>query len=469
MLPVGLAEAQVNPPASPFLSPDHWSYGVLRRLDDAGLLPRGADVARQSIPQEEIAAWLAVADSARGTSYALRFRREYRAARPAAFGVLESSLQLGYRWTTEPVAPGIGYDPATWQDARLLPDDDDFRYGSRLAVAYAPHLSAAADFTGDVDDWFWQVNGMAGHVGGWVGRRVLGYATGDGGGLVLDNYPLAGGGVYLTKPLRLPVLGATRFEMHLTRIDNVLNLNGVQRETEPWFWTARGSIAPHERLRLGISRGMMFGGEGNLPVTFERVARNLVGIYADPQEYGFANQVMSIDIRWRVPAIPLSAYLDWGTDDAAGALADVPGILAGLTWTHVASTFDLALGAEHLRFSGACCGNSIWYRNAWFRGAWADGDRLLGHPLGGHGREWRVYGQGSADSGRITGQAAFYLRRRYDENVLVPLRQGSSTGLRAGSDFQVRSGLRVVLDGEVEWGASDWTMSRLLIGLRNHF
>lgn len=458
----------MNPPASPFLDPDHWSYRVLRRLDHAGVLPRGADVARQSIPQEEIAAWLQIADSLRGTRYAHRFRSEFKPTRPDTVTVLERSLQVGFGWTKDLVAPGVGYDSAHWQGSRLLPDESEYLYGLRFAIGFAPHLAAAGDFTGELDEWRWQANATTGYLGAWVGRRELGWGVGDAGGLVLNRHELLGGGLYLTKPWRVPVLGATRFEMHLARIDNIINFQNVQRPTEPWFWTARGSIAPFERLRIGINRGMMFGGAGNLPVTFSRVAKNLIGIYTDEQENSFANQVMSIDFRWRTP-LSITAYLDWGSDDAAGAFADVPGILGGLEWVHVDSTFDVALGAEYLQFNRACCGNSIWYRNAWFRGSWANGDQLLGHPLGGHGREWRVFGHGSAGSGALSLQGAVYGRRRRAENILVPLQQGKSMGVSGGVDVGFRTRTRIRLHGEAEWGSNDWTASRLLVSVRNYF
>jgi hypothetical protein len=457
----------VTPPASPFVTPGHWSYGVLRRLDHAGVLPAGSDLARQSIPQEEIAALLGYADSTAGTSYLPQFRIEFKEPRAGKLTVLERTVVMGYRWTTDRYAPGVGYDSLNWAGARSLDDDADYLYGFRISTAYAPYFAIGADLVAELGEA--QLVGTAGYFGAWIGRRAIGYGSGESGGLVLNAHPLNGGGVYMPRPLRLPLLGRVRFEMHASQIDNVLNFNGSEDEIDPWFWTARGSFEPFGLVRIGINRGMMFGGDGNTPVTFERVAKNIIGIYTDDDESNFANQVISIDFRLRAPGVPLAAYLDWGSEDAAGGWWDVPAILAGLEFVHVDSAYDAAIGIEHVQFERSCCSNSIWYRNAWFRGSWADDDELLGHPLGGHGREWRVFANGSLDGGRITAHAAFFARRRRDENILVPAWQGKSTGLQAGADISITPTIRLIVDGELEKGASDWSASRLSGAVRSRF
>jgi hypothetical protein len=453
------AEAQVNPPASPFIS-RHWSLELLRRLDHAGLLPAGSDVARKSIPQEEIAALLATVDTTAGSSYLLRFRQEFKPARRDRWTQAERSYEIGYRYTKGMFAPGIGYDSIAWSGARSIPDDGDLVASLRLAALRAPHIAALLDLRPHHDSEL-QLILNAGYFGGWLGRRALGYGTGNGGGLVLNAHTFEGFGVFLARPLRIPVLGATRFEMHVSKVDNVLNLNNDQHDIEPWFWTARGSLEPFGHLRIGINRAMMFGGEGNTPVTFERVAKNIIGIYTDNAENNFANQIISVDLRMRIPALPVVAYLDWASDDGAGAAWDVPAVLGGVELVTVSATRDFAIGVEHIQFSHSCCSNSIWYRNAWFRGSWADGEDLLGHPLGGHGREWRAFSNGSFGSGRVAVNAAFYLRRRGTENTLAPAWLGRSTGVRADLEWAFSPANRLRLASEGEWGAADWRTYRV--------
>lgn len=418
------------------------------------------------MPQEEIALLLRSADHPRARAHLEHFRAEFDSARMNRFRLIERAGLVRYQHADGQYGAGVGYDSA-WSGARPIGDIAEGGVGVRVAAAVAPHLAASvATFNNDTDEL--QLNLGAGFLGAWIGRREVGYGVGDGGGLVLDASRLDALGVFLTRPLRIPLLGPTRFEMHLGRIDNVLNLNGTERDIEPWFWTARGSFEPFSGVRVGINRGMMFGGEGNLPVTFERVARNVAGFYTEDGESSFANQIISIDFRLRLPGAPLTAYLDWGSDDAAGGWWDVPAILGGLEYVRVDSLYDVAIGVEHLQFSATCCGNSIWYRNAWFRGSWADGEALLGHPLGGHGREWRLFASGSFGSS-VQANAALFTRRRRDENILSPELQGQSSGLRAGADIAAARYIRVILNGEAEWGDADWSSSRLSATLRYRF
>jgi hypothetical protein len=141
-------------------------------------------------------------------------------------------------------------------------------------------------------------------------------------------------------------------------------------------------------------------------------------------------------------------------------------ILGGLEYVRVKENYDVAIGLEHVQFSRSCCGNSILYRNNWFRGGWADDEMLLGHPLGGHGREWRVFANGSAGSGRVNANAAVFARQREAENLFVPAWAGNSNGIDAGVDAEVREHYRLHLQGTIEWGENDWTTSRWSAALR---
>lgn len=401
-------------------------------------------------------------------AYLPHFRSEFRAVRPQRFSLPHRETRIGYRSADGAYAPGIGYDSLNWSGARPRAEDEGQFGGVRLSATWSPYIALGImSDNNELEEG--QLVGAVGPVGAWLGRREIGYATGDGGGLVLNPQTFDAAGLFLTRPLTLPLLGPIRFEMHVSKIDNVLNFNNEQFETEPWFWTARGSFEPLTNLRVGVTRGMIFGGEGNVPITLSRLAKNLLGVYAGEGENSFANQVLSADMRFRMPVIPASIYLEWGTDDAAGAAWDVPGILAGVELVRVDSSYDAAIGIEHVQFSGSCCSNSIWYRNAWFRGSWADGQQALGHPLGGHGREWRVFANaGLADAGILL-HAALFSRRRRAENIFVPALAGKSNGFSARADFAPTHGLRLELAGEMERGAEDWGASNFSATLRYRF
>ncbi|MGQ0560345.1 MAG: capsule assembly Wzi family protein [Gemmatimonadota bacterium] len=380
-----------------------------------------------------------------------------------------SSL-ASYHMRENQVLAGIGYD-TVWTGARPLDDERDGEAVVRGSVTGPFYAAAAGIEGGRVDEL--QLVLATGILGLWAGRRQLGYASAHGGGIVLDAARFDAIGGFVRRPLRLPLLGATRFETHLSRIDNVLNRDGVERNTEPWFWTARAAFEPHARLRIGINRGMIFGGEANVPVTAGRLLKNLIGIYSDREgEDSFAAQIVSVDVRYRLRtgALPIALYLDWGADDASGAWWDVPGIVGGIEVSTLPHA-DVSFGVERTEFVRNFTNNSNWYQNAWFRGSWADDGRVLGHPLGGHGKEWRVFVAGGSAPRGISADLAVYSRWRGVQNLFAPQRQGSSAGAAIAADARVNRALRLVLSGEIERGreADAWTAARGRAGIRYVF
>jgi hypothetical protein len=451
---------------SSFLPADHWSHRVLRRLEVAGLLPAGSDIGRSSIPQEETAALLMVAAGSDTTglaaSYLHRFREEFTAREAGRFRLHGSVLGM-YRVDRDQVRAGIGYD-TVWTGARLIDDESDADGLIRTDVG-SRHLAGAVAATSDGVEEL-QVVLATGAVGIWGGRRQIGYATPAGAGILMNRARLDGIGVFLTRPLRVPLFGHLRFELHGAKIDNVLGLNGTEQAVEPWLLTGRASLQPHARVTIGMNRGMIFGGEGNLPVTAERLLRNLAGFSTDEGEYSFANQVASLDVRYRPPtgAVPLVVYLEWGTEDLSGAWWRVPGISAGVEISAMPRQ-DVSVGLERTEFKRNRF-NSHWYQNAWFRGGWADDGMILGHPLAGHGVEWRLFASGGSARG-ITADAAVYRRHRRAQNLFAPERRGSSAGGVVNAEARLTARIRLQLSGDVEHGGeSDWTAARARVGAR---
>lgn len=450
-----------------FLPADHWSHRVLRRLDAAGLLPPGSDIGRGSIPQDEIVALLAFAAGTDTTgpaaSYLHRFREEFAPAGDGVGSRLNASMLGMYSASEGRVRAGVGYD-TVWTGARPINDQSDIDGLVRITIS-SRHLAGALAATRDGVEEL-QVVLATGAVGAWAGRRELGFATPAGGGIVMNSARLDGAGVFLTRPPRIPLLGLLRFELHAAKIDNVLALNGSQNIVEPWLLTGRASLQPHARLTVGMNRGMVFGGEGNLPVTTRRMLRNLFGFSTDEGEYSFANQVVSLDFRYRPPtgAVPLAVYLEWGTEDLSGGWWDVPGISAGIEISALPRR-DFSIGIERTEFKRNRF-NSHWYQNAWFRGGWADDGLILGHPLAGHGSEWRLSGSGGSARG-VTAAVGAYRRHRRAQNLVAPERRGLSVGGDIDAEARLNPRFRVHLSGGVEHGSeSDWTAASAQVGVR---
>ena len=465
-------QAQWPASASPFVPAGHWSYALLRRLDDRGLLPPGSDVARVSIPQEEIAALLAFAaqtDSVAAARYLRLFREEFSAPNGKAFSIVDFSGGAGYRRDRGRVYPGIGYGDV-WTGVRAEKDTSGLFEHLRAAFVYGAFAGAISSEEQRLTEAELVVSGA--RVGGWLGRKPSGYATAHSGAIVLTDHTFDGGGVFLAQPINLPALGAVRFEAQLSSIGNVLNLSGQENHFNPYFWSARFSFEPaHWLLRVGINRGMMFGGEGNRAVTVSRLFTTLFGINTNHNtEDAFANQVFSVDGRLRIPlrALPSTLYVDWGADDAAGGWYYTPGFTVGLESAPMRA--DLIVGVERTDIAVSRRYNGIWYQNAYERGGWADDGVLLGSPLGGAGAETRAFVEASSPRG-VSARLAGYARNRWSQNLFAPQRIGRSVGASGNVDARVGAAMHLSLQAELEHGtdSAKWTTSSLRVIVRRRF
>jgi len=321
---------------------------------------------------------------------------------------------------------------------------------------------------------------LAGRLRGvdlWAGRRAPAFGGARSGSTVLGGQvALDGGGLALAGPRILPSIlqhmGPLRFETHLARFEE----NGFARR--PWFWTARASVAPHPRLSVGVNRAAIFGGEGSPPTNFRNVILTLLGTRSeDPSgDFGrsfFANQVASVELRYRVPlrAAPTTLYLEWGMEDSSGAWLDVPGIIAGVQVAEVPGLPGVSVGLERTHFSPSCCDNPPWYRHAQFFDGWADGGLPLGHPLGGQGNEWLLYGRVDLLEAGIHSSWRAFRRERWGENLYVPTRPGRSLGGAFEVLYRVGSRTDLAVDTSYERGraAGGWGELRSFLGIRTYF
>ena len=209
---------------------------------------------------------------------------------------------------------------------------------------------------------------------------------------------------------------------------------------------------------------MIFGGEGNYPVTASRVFKNLLGIYTSNDENSFANNMVSVDARYRLPSggVPANAYIEWGSDDAYGGWWHVPAIVGGIELGPFQRA-DVAFGVERAHIARNGRSNSLWYQNAWLRGGWTDDGELLGHALAGEGNEWRAFVSGGSALRAFSGEVSGYTRERGSQNLYAPERAGRTIGAAANLDVRVSSNMRMALQGDVERGDTrpTWTRSRL--------
>jgi len=175
------------------------------------------------------------------------------------------------------------------------------------------------------------------------------------------------------------------------------------------------------------------------------------------------NQIAAVDAWYRVPinVVPLAVYAEWGSEDSAGAWKDVPGIVVGGEIASVPGLPGLSLGIERVSFAPSCCGNPIWYRHWRFLDGWAADGRLLGHPLGGHGTEWRLSLRLDSQDARLRLRGDAFARDRGEENVFAPDRAGESRGGVLHVTLRLASRLELMMYGLHERGKSGWRESRV--------
>ncbi len=467
-------------PGSPSLAADHWAVRAAARTEAMGLVARYLP-AQRSVPLAAVASALAQAAARapgeRPAAEALtrgwwdRFSEEFpgMAARFGGEGeplVLGGAAGAGYRAETGRVEAGAGLFQRR-SGPTALPDDRGAALDASVSLLPARFLGVrAAPGMGPErpERGRWDV------TLGWrslalsAGEQPVGYTAGLSGGVILSGTTrMPRVEVQTARPVSLPGvlrhLGPTSFHTFGTRFSE------ERQPGDPWLWGMRAAVRPHPRLTVAVNRASVFGGDSiSTPVTAANLARMLIGTLS----LDFENQLVSTDFRFRLPTervLPLTAYLEWGAEDAAGAWWDVPGTVLGVLVPALPRLPQVALGAEWTRLPPECCGNPPWYLHTAFPGGWTWEGRPLGHPLGGEGEELLVYGSGDFLDARLRVDARAFARERGDRgyrpprwsgNLYAPDRAGTSFGGDVSAAWRLapRSDLRLSLQRE---SGDGWT------------
>lgn len=465
----GGVAAQATPNA--FVPADHWSVHAIDRLHAMGLALPGTIRGQRSRSVAEsldVFRHAAAGGHEGARDYLNRFETEFSSESAGALMLSHASVAGGAGVLEGDVAHGIysTWGEENWTGVRMRADRTTATGRGALLAGLGEYLAAGAVASGGplrtrIDELY--AVARLGTVGLWGGRRIQAYGPGT-SGIVMSNVPLDGAGIHVG-PLRLPwflrYLGPVRGDITVALPD----ANGpVER---PWFILTHGTIEPHPRLGFGVTRGGMIGAVDE-HVSVVDVLLFLAGDHTDGSEYD--NQVAAVDAWFRPPigSLPLLLYVEWGAEDSAGSWWDVPGIVVGAEAPAVPGLPWLSLLVERTSFEGSNSGNPPWYRHPiGFHEGWSMRDELLGHPLGGHGREWLAQARGNLMKGRLQLMARGFTRTRLSENVYAPERAGRSTGLVLEGDLQLMPGLAVQLSGSTESG-SGWRRTAVSGALQLH-
>jgi hypothetical protein len=457
------------------LAPAHWASGAARRLAAAGPYETGT-TATGSLPLTTVVMHLRAARAAESpevramaAAYLARLEKEFPHISGAGSGGCRTSADgratAGYTGSRGLHRPGVGYDREhDWTGAIPLDRISAPAVGAEL-IAGRPGLGVRLDARGStagIEIRDLHVATALGDVVLWAGRRQFRHGPGGVGGIVFGGEALITGvGAVVTDPIRLPwilgLLGPIGMESFFSQA------RGGDVIQDPWLWGARLAATPHPRLRIGASRGTLFGGEGNTPVTLHHALQMLMGMHSGVAGE-FDNHFGAVDLRYRPPGLPLDLYLEWGMNDGAGAWHAIPARLVGVSWPVLHFAPEVGLSAEFVHFPGECCGNPMWYRNWAIRMGWTHDGTVLGHPLGGHGNEWSLRADAVTAGGTLTVDGRLFRRYRGMENLFAPEWAGVSLGSEVSLQFQPGNGPGAVLRGHIENG-QDWRAGQVFAGV----
>ncbi|MQA90703.1 MAG: hypothetical protein GEU90_10770 [Gemmatimonas sp.] len=468
----------------PLLDPGHWAVVAAERLRAAGFA-EGYLPAQKATPLEQVERVLREAVPAASqrnpevaglaSAWHARLLEEFGGL--SAIGSTETPLVnpvgirvgVGVATRRGVVAPGTGeFEP---ERSGALPLSDRTRPMLVGDIAASVGRSVGVSVGLAVDDERLDLERVE-LAAGWrgmrasIGRVPIAYAHGRGGGVLLSgNVPLDAIQLGTREAFRLPwilaAIGPVSLHTFLGRMFD------DRHPGEPYIWGGSVLFEPHSRMTLGIHRAALFGGEGSAPITARRVLNMLIGRVS---ELGFEDQIVSVSGRFNLPTesvLPVTAYLEWGAEDAANAWIDVPGLVGGAWIPSLPFAPEAGLGVEYAHFATSCCGNPEWYRHWSFVGSWASGDVTLGHPVGGNGTELMIYGSGDFFDARLRIDATAFQRDRRAENLFVPGRTGESNGgtltvgVRATPSWEIR------LEGALEDG-TEWTERQVRVEAIHH-
>jgi hypothetical protein len=228
---------------------------------------------------------------------------------------------------------------------------------------------------------------------------------------------------------------------------------GQSEGTLLFTWALRYQPVP--RLTFAVQGGVMADGNYLHAFTY--------------RGNGAENNVLSVSGRWRLPTeacLPLTFYLDWGTDDNGGAWYQAPGIGLGILVSSLPFAPEVSVGLEGSFFGTTCPDETggTWCRSPgypldWYTHAqlsWAQGNRPLGHRMGGNGRELLVYASADLLDAALLVRGDLFLRDRFSGNLYAPY-GGGSGGFDLDAAWRVVPKVEVGVSGRLEAGHG-WTV-----------
>ncbi len=442
--------------ASPLLPPHHWAVRAAERVHALGLAPdflpgqravRLAEVeqtlanaALDAPPslRPQVMAW-----HRRFLSELVRFREGDRTLDALA------GLQL------------VGGDD--------LPDDlslriaSEARFSSRFLAAAFDASTSARLWAPDAALNTWELATQLGPLSLSVGKQPVGWASHQGTGLLFSGRaPIHRVELQTTRGFRVPGL---RFLGAFSAHAFYGFLSEPRHGPDARLFGTALQWQPHPRITVAVQRATMLGAEGTEQLGLVDTLRMIA-----LERNGDENNLVSGVFRVRLPTeslVPLTLYGEWGTEDMAGNHLYTPGLVGGLWVPAVPGLPSLALGFEATHIGHITRRTVVWYAHFRQRGGWYTGDVPLGHPMGGNGRELRLYGTLLAGD-RVYLDAAAFRRTRYSSHVRAATRGGIAYGGELRFNVRASDSTELRLETRLERGRS-WTEHHTALTALLHF
>jgi hypothetical protein len=268
------------------------------------------------------------------------------------------------------------------------------------AIPYVSAHASAAAFFGESGDDGTRIGETAIETGLpyaalQFGKITTWYGPGRRGALIFTNNARSYPGARLHNPVPIAVpglfsfLGNVQYDVFFARMEEDRPIQ------HPLLFGMRLAARPGRFLEIGVSRSMMYGGEGH-DSGFSAWWDAFKGTNTnEPGEEGLVNQIAGFDVALTLPFRfqPIQAYLEMAGEDESGLaptkLAYVTGVFLPSLFGNAAYDLRVEWARNHWKGNGPS-----WYVHSvsdegyahFYRG------RVLGHPMGTDAQDLSVQG-----------------------------------------------------------------------------
>ena len=216
-----------------------------------------------------------------------------------------------------------------------------------------------------------------------AGKESLWWGQGRHGGLYLTSNaePLPMIRLTNANPLIMPWifehLGPFRLDFFLSRLEE------DRAVPEPYFAGVRFNFRPSYMVELGATMMVITGGEGRPDVDLS----DLFDIFFGENEIGGedrSNKIAGFDFRFSLPGWQI--YGEFGGEDESNGLPSRMAGLIGVYFPAVTESVDLTFEYVDLAYTQEIA--SAWYRHGIYTDGYTYEGRILGHHVGGGGRDF---------------------------------------------------------------------------------